>query len=76
MSSEKGRRFSHLRWKDRPWNINKKAVGQLIDNCEAKTVDGELWVRGSSVMQGYYKMPEETAATLEDGWLKTESSII
>ena len=22
----------------RPWNINKKAVGQLIDNCEAKTV--------------------------------------
>ena len=43
--------------------------GQLIDNCEAKTVDGELWVRGSSVMQGYYKMPEETAATLEDGWL-------
>lgn len=55
----------------RPWNINKNAVGQLIDNCEAKTVDGELWVRGSSVMQGYYKMPEETAATLEDGWLKT-----
>ena len=47
----------------RPWNINKNAVGQLIDNCEAKTVDGELWVRGSSVMQGYYKMPEETAAT-------------
>lgn len=55
----------------RPWKPNDRAVGQLIDNCEAKTVDGELWVRGSSVMQGYYKMPEETAATLEDGWLKT-----
>ena len=53
------------------WNIRKEAVGQLIPNCEAKTVDGELWVRGSSVMQGYYKMPEETAETLEDGWLKT-----
>lgn len=53
------------------WNIRKEAVGQLLPNCEAKTVDGELWVRGSSVMQGYYKMPEETAETLEDGWLKT-----
>lgn len=53
------------------WNIRKESVGQLIPNCEAKTVDGELWVRGSSVMQGYYKMPEETAETLEDGWLKT-----
>ncbi|MGI6011998.1 MAG: AMP-binding protein [Ruminococcus sp.] len=53
------------------WNIRKNSVGQLIPNCEAKTVDGELWVKGSSVMQGYYKMPEETADTLEDGWLKT-----
>ena len=53
------------------WNIRKEAVGQLLPNCEAKTVDGELWVKGSSVMQGYYKMPEETAETLEDGWLKT-----
>ena len=53
------------------WNIRKDAVGQLVPNCEAKTVDGELWVKGSSVMQGYYKMPEETAETLEDGWLKT-----
>lgn len=53
------------------WNIRSDSVGQLVPNCEAKTVDGELWVRGSSVMQGYYKMPEETAETLEDGWLKT-----
>ncbi len=53
------------------WNIRKGSVGQLLPNCEAKTVDEELWVRGSSVMLGYYKMPEETAAALEDGWLKT-----
>lgn len=54
-----------------PWNIRKGSVGQLLPNCEAKTVDGELWVRGSSVMQGYYEMPEETAAALQDGWLCT-----
>ena len=53
------------------WNIRKDSVGQLIPNCEAKTVDGELWVRGSSVMMGYYKMPKETEETLVDGWLRT-----
>ena len=53
------------------WNIKKGSVGQLIPNCEAKVVDEELWVRGTSVMQGYYKMPEETAETLVDGWLRT-----
>ena len=42
-----------------------------MPNCEVKIVDEEIWVKGSSVMQGYYKMPEETAQTLEDGWLKT-----
>lgn len=54
-----------------PWNSKVGSVGKLMPNCEAKTVDEELWVKGSSVMQGYYHMPEETAETLEDGWLKT-----
>ena len=53
------------------WNIRKDSVGQLLPNCEAKVVDQELWVRGSSVMQGYYKMPRETEETLVDGWLRT-----
>lgn len=53
------------------WNNKKGSVGKLMPNCEAKTVDEELWVKGSSVMQGYYHMPEETAEALEDGWLKT-----
>ena len=47
------------------------SIGRCMPNCEAKIVDEEIWVKGSSVMQGYYKMPEETAETLEDGWLKT-----
>lgn len=53
------------------WNIRKGSVGQLVPNCEAKVVDEELWVRGSSVMQGYYQMPKETEETLVDGWLRT-----
>lgn len=53
------------------WNIRKGSVGQLLPNCEARSVDGELWVRGSSVMQGYYKMPKETEEALADGWLRT-----
>lgn len=53
------------------WHNKVGSAGKLMPNCEAKTVDEELWVKGSSVMQGYYHMPEETAETLEDGWLKT-----
>lgn len=53
------------------WNVRRGSVGQLIPNCEAKVVDEELWVRGSSVMQGYYQMPKETEETLVDGWLRT-----
>ena len=53
------------------WNNKEGSVGKLMPNCEAKTVDGELWVKGSSVMLGYYQMPQETAEALEDGWLKT-----
>lgn len=53
------------------WNVRRGSVGQLIPNCEAKVVDEELWVRGSSVMQGYYQMPKETDETLVDGWLRT-----
>lgn len=54
-----------------PWDNRKGSVGKLMPNCEAKVVDEELWIRGTSVMMGYYKMPEETAEALEDGWLKT-----
>jgi len=32
---------------------------------------GELWVRGPQVIRGYWNLPEATAQTFVDGWLKT-----
>lgn len=47
------------------------SIGRPLSNVEISFADGEILVKGSSVMKGYYKMPEETAKTLEGGWLHT-----
>ena len=59
-------------------------VGAVLPGVEARIVDpetgrilgpgvqGELQARSSMVMQGYYNMPEATAAAIDDeGWLHT-----
>ncbi|WP_050182732.1 fatty acid--CoA ligase family protein [Domibacillus robiginosus] len=51
-------------------NVENKIVNELGEEIEIGQV-GELIVRGPNVMKGYYKMPEETAAALRDGWLYT-----
>ena len=34
--------------------------------------EGEVWVRGPQVMQGYWQRPDETKGVLTaDGWLRT-----
>ncbi len=47
-------------------------VGQPINGIEVKLAeDGEILVKGTTVMDGYYKRPDLTAETIIDGWLHT-----
>ncbi|KAK5643662.1 hypothetical protein RI129_007507 [Pyrocoelia pectoralis] len=59
------------------------SVGVPVPNTEMKVVavgsdteldhmqEGELFVKGPQIMQGYHKRSDETAKTIIDGWLKT-----
>ncbi len=47
-------------------------VGKPLANLEVRIADdGEILVRGPSVFQGYWNLPEETRNAFVDGWFKT-----
>ena len=54
-----------------PENHKPGSIGRPLENVEIRFENGEILVKGTSVMKGYYQMPDETAETLKDGWLHT-----
>ncbi|WP_460061656.1 long-chain-fatty-acid--CoA ligase [Streptomyces sp. YKOK-I1] len=65
---------------DRPRKAG--SIGTPIQDVEVRLLDekgqdvpagevGELAVRGPNVMKGYWNRPEETAAAVPDGWLRS-----
>ena len=57
------------------WGKNNSYIGTVgpkIKNVEVKIdEDGEVLVKGPSVMKGYYKEPEQTDEVIVDGWMHT-----
>ena len=70
-----------------PFAKGKRKIGSIgvpISDTACRIVDlddgetdvpvgetGELLIKGPQVMEGYWNMPDETAATLKNGWLYT-----
>ncbi|MFQ5355131.1 MAG: AMP-dependent synthetase/ligase [Mariprofundaceae bacterium] len=47
-------------------------IGKVVEGVEVKIAeDGEILARGANIMQGYWKLPKETRATVIEGWLHT-----
>jgi acyl-CoA synthetase (AMP-forming)/AMP-acid ligase II len=62
--------------------VLRRSAGRAAPHAEVRIVDsednevprgtvGEIVVRGSHVMLGYWNKPEETAAAVVDGWMHT-----
>ncbi|KOG91643.1 hypothetical protein ADK38_02045, partial [Streptomyces varsoviensis] len=47
------------------------SAGRAVDGIGLRLVDGEVVVRGDTVMEGYWNRPELTAAAFADGWFRT-----
>ncbi|KAM0019583.1 putative AMP-dependent synthetase/ligase, AMP-binding, AMP-binding enzyme domain, ANL [Helianthus debilis subsp. tardiflorus] len=56
--------------------LSANMMGKIVDPDSGKVLPvnrtGELWLKGPTVMKGYFSNPEATASTLDStGWLRT-----
>ena len=55
-----------------PDAIRIDTVGRVLQGVDLRLAeDGEILVRGDLVMDGYWGLPDATAAVIRDGWLHT-----
>lgn len=53
-----------------PSGVEVAILGEQGEQLPANTV-GEIALKGPSITQGYYNLPEETAGSFQDGWFMT-----
>ena len=53
------------------WCNRFGSVGKPIPGVSVRIENGEIVASGPNIMQGYFKMKEETDKVLKDGWLYT-----
>ena len=56
----------------RPNNLKIGKVGFPLPGCGVKIADdGEIWLRGTNVLKGYWNNKQATKSTFEGDWFKT-----
>ena len=59
-------------WDTRVGSAGKSVVwDQIKINEPNEKGEGEIWIKGKTVMLGYYEDEEATAAVMNDGWFNS-----